>query len=142
MIEMRMEDQDLPDLFRVDSERLHLFQNVREYVAHRPVNQDCIVSPFKNIDPRFLTAQVPEILRDLSRLSESHKFHLRCMTLSVSLCILPIARGLSFGFSGFFQTCEPFFDFLHFFSRGDIQTIKETCCRLFHLIFQVFFCLL
>ena len=50
-------------------------------------------------------------------------------------------HGLSFGFSLLFQTCEPLFDVLYFLSCRDIHAIQQTCCHLFHLIFQIFSCL-
>ncbi len=72
MVEMGMQDEEFPHPRRIEPERLHLRQDIGQDVAQSAVDQDRAVPAFKIVGSGLFPAQVPQMIRDLARLSESH----------------------------------------------------------------------
>ncbi len=73
MIEVGVKNDDLSYFTGIDSEGLHLLQDVGQDEGDPAVQHHRPVPALQDVDPRFLPAQVPEILRHFSRLSDSHE---------------------------------------------------------------------
>lgn len=72
MIKMGMEDQHFSDPFFLDAEGAQLVDYGRRQVAHPPRDDKRVLITFEEVDPRFLPAEVPEAIANLSRLAASH----------------------------------------------------------------------
>ncbi len=60
MVEVRVEDQDLRQGSRIETEGIHLGDDVRQDVGQPAIDQDSPFPPLEEVDARLLPSQVPE----------------------------------------------------------------------------------
>ncbi len=73
MIEMGMEDEEFSDLLLVDAELIELPKYLRHDVPQAPVYDHGLIAAIQQIDPRFLMAQIPQMIKDFSGFANSHE---------------------------------------------------------------------
>ena len=69
---MGMENEEFCNLSRIEPELIYLRKHIGKDIAHGSVNHDGAIPALKIIGSCLLTAEVPQIICNLSCLSESH----------------------------------------------------------------------
>jgi hypothetical protein len=79
---MGMEDEEFFDLSLVDAKLLELPEHIRQDVPKAPIYDHGLIAAIQQIDPRFLAAQIPQLINDFSGLANSHeRFSFACFVL-------------------------------------------------------------
>jgi hypothetical protein len=73
MVEMGVEDEEFADLFLVEAELIELPKYLRHDVPQAPVYDHGLIAAIQEIDPRFLMAQIPQMVKDFSGFADSHE---------------------------------------------------------------------